>query len=327
MRKPLLVVVVVFALSLAVAAEAAQAPARIDLPDGFQPEGIAAGRGHELFVGSIPTGDVVRLNAKTGRRATVVHAPTGRAAIGLKADGRRRLFVAGGPTGKAFVYSLRTGAGLKEFQLAPTGAPTFVNDVALTRKAAYFTDSRRASLYVVRTSLSGARELPLKGLVLAEGNNLNGIVAAGGGRLLAVQSNTGTLWRIGARSGNAKVVALGGATLGERRRAAPPRTHALRRPEPPEQDRGRAAQPPPDGGQGAFHDHEPRVRRPDHDRPQRRVAVRGQRPLRHCGDPGDGLLGHARDQAGGEEALSAPVTGCGAAVKNTSSTWPLGLRR
>lgn len=41
-------------------------PDRLDLPDGWQPEGIAAGRGTDLYVGSIPTGAVLRLDARTG---------------------------------------------------------------------------------------------------------------------------------------------------------------------------------------------------------------------------------------------------------------------
>ncbi|HWC26416.1 MAG TPA: hypothetical protein VG474_07530 [Solirubrobacteraceae bacterium] len=201
-------------LVAAAGAGGAAFPDRIELPDGWQPEGIAAGRGHDLFVGSIPTGAVLRVDARTGARRVVVQGGEGRAAIGLKADRRGRLFVAGGPTGRAFVYDARSGADLASFQLAPPGAETFVNDVALTRRAAYFTDSRRAVLYVVDTDLSGARELPLQGFEMQPGFNLNGIVAARHGRtLLAVQSNTGHVWRIDASTGTAMRVDLGGATL------------------------------------------------------------------------------------------------------------------
>jgi hypothetical protein len=218
-------------------AGAAAFPARIDLPDGFRPEGIAAGRGATLYVGSIPTGAVRRIDARTGATTEVVPAHEGRAAIGLKLergarrdrghrrghrarashhgrDNRRdRLFVSGGPTGKAFVYDARSGADLAQIQLAPAGAETFVNDVALTGRAAYFTDSRRAVLYVVDENLRRARELGLPGFPLAAGNNLNGIAAAGKRTLLAIQSNTGALWRIDAKTGANEKVDLGGATL------------------------------------------------------------------------------------------------------------------
>ena len=70
---------------------------------------------------------------------------------------RNRLFVAGGATGKAFVYDAATGADLASYQLAPAGtAVTFVNDVVVTSKAAYFTDSRNQQLYVLPLGRHGA---------------------------------------------------------------------------------------------------------------------------------------------------------------------------
>lgn len=215
MRARVLVAIAAIAvLSGAAGAGAAAFPDRIDLPDGWQPEGIATGRGHELFVGSIPTGAVWRIDARTGDGEPLVNGGAGRAAIGLKVDNRNRLFVAGGPTGEAFVYDARTGADLAELQLAPAGEPTFVNDVVVTREAAYFTDSQRPVLYVVDADLAGARELPLEGFVMAPGFNLNGIVAAPDGRtLIAAQSATGMLWRIDAATGAAQAIDLGGATL------------------------------------------------------------------------------------------------------------------
>jgi sugar lactone lactonase YvrE len=213
--RPLIAIVAALLLVGAAGAAGAAFPDRIELPDGWQPEGIATGRGHDLYVGSIPTGAVLRIDARTGERETVVQpAPGERAAIGLKVDNRERLFVAGGPTGKAFVYDADSGALLAAFQLAPAGAATFVNDVALTREAAYFTDSQRGVLYVVDSDLSGARELPLQGFDLRPGFNLNGIVASPNGRtLVAVQSNEGRLWRIDARTGESEVIDLGGETL------------------------------------------------------------------------------------------------------------------
>ena len=206
-------------LGAAGAAGAASGPAHIDLPDGWQPEGIAAGRGHDLYVGSIPTGDVRRVHARTGAQETAVDAPAGRQAIGLKVEWRRdhkgksgkakaskrrradRLWVAGGRTGDGYVYDARTGATLKVFDF--TGlADTFVNDVVLTKRAAYFTDSRRPVLYVAERDLGGSAELALPDIPPAAGNNLNGI-AYGRGVLLAVQGNVGALWRIDPETGAA----------------------------------------------------------------------------------------------------------------------------
>lgn len=190
-------------------------PDRIDLPDGWQPEGIAAGRRSSLYVGSIPTGAVLRADARTGTTETVVAPREGRAAIGLKVDRRERLFVAGGPTGKAFVYDGRTGRDLGEFQLAPAGdADTFVNDVALTRRTAYFTESRRSAIYAVDTRLRSARTIALPDIPDEEGNNLNGIVATPDeATLLGVQGNAGRLWKIDPATGRSVQVDLGGAAL------------------------------------------------------------------------------------------------------------------
>src|SRR5919108_325970 len=85
------------ALALAVVAPgvatARPFPGLIGLPDGFQPEGIASGRGTSLYVGSIPTGAVWRGDARSGRGAVLVPPHEGRAAIGIKVDRRNRIFV------------------------------------------------------------------------------------------------------------------------------------------------------------------------------------------------------------------------------------------
>src|SRR3954469_8094058 len=113
-----IVAALVALVSLAVVATAvAQSPPRrLSLPNGWQPEGIAAGAGNALDVGSIPTGAVIRVDARTGRRRVVVPARDGPAGPGRKAVGGR-LFVSGAATGKPWVYSLRTGRQLAAYQL------------------------------------------------------------------------------------------------------------------------------------------------------------------------------------------------------------------
>jgi len=208
-------------------AGAATYPDLIRLPDGWQPEGIAAGRGSSLYVGSIPTGAIWKADARTGEGEVLVPPRPGeRNAIGIEVDRRNRLFVAGGPTGKAFVYDAATGADLASYQLAPVGtAVTFVNDVAVTDKAAWFTDSRNQQLYAVPLGRHGGlpdpdevRVLPLTGELAytpaTTDVDLNGIVAAKDGRvLLAVQTSTGKLFRINPRTGRTREVDLGGTTL------------------------------------------------------------------------------------------------------------------
>jgi sugar lactone lactonase YvrE len=213
MRRSIAALVTLGALIVVAVAAAATFPSRIELPGGWQPEGIAAGPGDTLYVGSIPTGAVRKVNARTGQSRTLVRGGDGRQAIGLEAVGRR-LFVAGGPTGKAFVYSTRTGRPVVDFQLTPAGEGTFVNDVAVTGEAAYFTDSRQQVLHVLPRDLSSPRDLPLPDIPLQGEFNLNGIVATpDGDTLIAVQSEAGLLWRIDAATGRATKIDLGGSTV------------------------------------------------------------------------------------------------------------------
>jgi sugar lactone lactonase YvrE len=214
MRRKTAVALVALASLVIVAHAVAQSfPARIDLPRGWQPEGIASGTGNTLYVGSIPTGAVARVDARTGRARVLVAGRQGRAATGLKAA-NGRLFVAGAGTGRAWVYSARTGRQLGAFRLAPSGADTFVNDVVVTPQGAWFTDSRRMVLYRVPLDLGSPRTLTVTGIPLQAGNNLNGIVATRDGKsLIAVQTNAGALWRIDPATGRGTRIDLGGASV------------------------------------------------------------------------------------------------------------------
>ncbi len=134
-------------------------------------------------------------------------------------DDRGRLFVAGGPTGKGFVYDATTGVLIRELQLATGGGATFVNDVAVTKRAAWFTDSNRAVLYRLPLSKNGApaaaaQAVPLTGdFQLASGFNLNGIDTTPNGKtLVVVQSGTGKLFRV-TTAGVTTEIDLGGATV------------------------------------------------------------------------------------------------------------------
>jgi hypothetical protein len=218
MKRLLAVLVAVLAVASAIAAVAvaSKGPEKIPLPDGYRPEGIAAGRGGSVFVGSIPTGRVLQIDTKTGAQDEAVPARDGHAAIGLKYDRRAdRLFVSGGPTGKAFVYDASSGAELAAFQLTPAGQPTFINDVVLTKRFAYLTDSLQPVIYAVRRDLSGVQPIALTGFPMTPGqNNLNGIEAVRKGRLLlAIQSSEGVLWRIKRSDGSHVPVDLHGAEV------------------------------------------------------------------------------------------------------------------
>src|SRR5688572_92631 len=101
-RKYLFVLLVVtLASALIGATMTAPFPESIPLQAGFQPKGIASENGNTLFVSSIPTGDIYRIDLITGQAEPFITDESGPVAIGLKYDSRSGLlFVAGGPTGK-----------------------------------------------------------------------------------------------------------------------------------------------------------------------------------------------------------------------------------
>jgi sugar lactone lactonase YvrE len=220
MMRRMLVLTAIAAVAASSAALAKTAfPETIALPSGWQPEGIAVGDGTTFYVGSIPMGAVYRGDLRTGTGAQFIAGVAGRAAIGLEYD-RGRLFVAGGSTGKGFVYNARTGALIRELQLATGGGATFVNDVVVTKQAAFFTDSNRAVLYRLPLSKNGvpgqsAPSVMLTGdFQLQPGFNLNGIDAtADGKRLVVVQSGPGLLFRVNPTTGVTRSIDLGGATV------------------------------------------------------------------------------------------------------------------
>jgi sugar lactone lactonase YvrE len=219
MRRRIAAVLALAALALPVlAGDAGAAPASwpevIPLPDGYRPEGVASAGGTSVYVGSIPTGAVSLVDVRTGSVHPLVPAREGRAAIGLEEAGGL-LFVAGGPTGKAFVYDARTGGDVAEVALTAAGSNTFVNDVVVSHGTAWFTDSRSLTLWAVDTTKFEATPLPLTGIELTPGNNLNGIEAGPGGQVLyAIQSSTGTLFEIDPTTGVA-TARLGGLTNGD----------------------------------------------------------------------------------------------------------------
>jgi sugar lactone lactonase YvrE len=192
-------------------------PQVIQLPTGFQPEGIEVGRGTTFYVGSVANAAIYRGNLRTGKGGILVSGATGKSATGIEFDNHNRLWVAGASTGGATVYNASTGAVIKTYSFAT--APTFINDVVVTRNAAYFTDSQKAVLYKVPIggggALGAAQTIPLGAdFVLASGFNLNGIDATPNGKtLVAVQTNTGRLFTINPSTGVAHLIALGGESV------------------------------------------------------------------------------------------------------------------
>ena len=108
---------------------------------------------------------------------------------------------------------------MRELQLATGGGATFVNDVVVTKRAAWFTDSNRAVLYRLPLTKNGrpataAQAVALTGdFQLAPGFNLNGIDATPNGKtLVTVQSGTGKLFTV-TPAGVTTEIDLGGPTV------------------------------------------------------------------------------------------------------------------
>ena len=187
---------------------------RIALPVGFQPEGIAIGRAPVVYSGSRVSGDIFAADLRTGQGRVIVPGG-GIPALGMKLDGSR-LFVAGGGSGTGRVVDVRRGVVLRTFALT-TSTTTFVNDVVLGKRYAWFTDSLQPQLYRVdrRGRSTAVTTVPLGGAwEQTAGNNANGITLTPDGRaLLVVQSSTGFLFRVDPGTGVATRVDLGSTLL------------------------------------------------------------------------------------------------------------------
>ena len=206
---------------LPVSAKAESFPDVIQLPVGLRPEGIATGRGSTFYVGSLADGAILRGDLRTGQSSVFVSGQSGMVTVGLGFDQRNnRLFAAGGPTGLGRVFDARTGDLLKSYPLAVPG--NFINDVIVTRDAAYFTNSSQALLYRLPFGSDGS--LPAESAVeimtlsgdwiQVPGFNANGIEATNNGKVLVVVNSTlGKLFKVDPRSGVAQEIDLGGESV------------------------------------------------------------------------------------------------------------------
>lgn len=209
-------------LAFAAPASAQSYPETIPLPNGFAPEGIASGLGSTLYTGSLAGQGIYRFDARTGEGDIFIEGTEGQPYVGMKHSTRLNvLFVAGGASGRAFAFDAADGELLGTWQLAPEDE-AFINDVIVTGRAAYFTDSRSARFFALPIAPDGSlpaedgfQEVALSGdWEQVEGFNSNGIAASGGGRtLIIVNSTTGILYAVNPATGEASAIDLGGETV------------------------------------------------------------------------------------------------------------------
>ena len=193
-------------------------PEIIPLPVGFYPEGIAIGDGHTAYVGSLASGSIYQADLRTGEGNVLVTGSPGLLAVGLDVDRRSGyLFVSGGFSGDARVYDTKTGQLVADLPLG--GA--FINDVIVTREAAFFTDSFVPQIFKVPLTSKGAPSGPL--VVLPLGGdwdnemgeiNANGIVAtANNSTLIVVNYYSGLIYNVDPDTGYSTEMDLGGVEV------------------------------------------------------------------------------------------------------------------
>ncbi|NUT36557.1 MAG: superoxide dismutase [Hamadaea sp.] len=190
-------------------------PEVIDLPDGWNPEGIAIS-GTSFYVGSIATGSIYKGSLLTGRGATFVQGPPGGHLIGLEIDCHNRIWACTGPNGGAIVYDGFTGAKLAEYDFGGV----FVNDAKATDSAVYFTDSYTDKLSVVPLARDGGlpgqdavTSITLPGGLGETDAFNNGIESTPDGRLIIVQMVAGRLLTFDPGTSAVQQVDLGGASV------------------------------------------------------------------------------------------------------------------
>ncbi|HSL25727.1 MAG TPA: hypothetical protein VLA54_05530 [Acidimicrobiia bacterium] len=209
MRRLMVPVLVLGLIFVATAGSASPSPVVIVLPGANSAEGIATGAGSVFYAGELLTGDVFRGDLRSGDVERFINAPGGRQALGLKVDlSHDLLFVAGGFSGQGFVYDLGTGAAVADFSLG-----IVINDVVVTRDAAWFTDSAQPHIYRVPIGPGGTLGSPSTLVVQGPAANtgfafnLNGIAATPNGQTLIVaHSGLGALFTVDPGSGVSSLI-------------------------------------------------------------------------------------------------------------------------
>ena len=197
------------------------------------PEGITAA-GDTFYVTSTSDGAVFRGTVRSPDVSVFLpggaDGRTGAAGIDVTDeddlnDRANYLVIAGGATGKVWVYDANSADLVATFTNGLGTDATFLNDVAIADNGdAYVTDSRSPALYRIPFEQMTARtqDGPLETFVsfdgtpfaYGEGFNANGIVENDDdSALIVVQSSTGNLYRIDKTSKEVTQVDLGGATL------------------------------------------------------------------------------------------------------------------
>ena len=243
------ILAIVFSTLLMGAAAQKNWPEAIEIPVGFEAEGIELGKGHEFFVGanslsslfglpffgiplepSLLAGAIYKGNLRTGKGA-ILSPPTGKSVSGLSYDPRTNYLYAA--TGLGFgdasgnftfteqgvtVYDASNGDIIREITFGD-GMGITINDCLVTRRGVYCTDSFNPDLYKVVLEKGGrlplipvVEKISMSGFGMVPGFNANGLVGKFDGKqLVIVNISTGVLYRVDTATGEASPLEIEGA--------------------------------------------------------------------------------------------------------------------
>ncbi|HEX8496966.1 MAG TPA: hypothetical protein VF661_07205, partial [Actinomycetales bacterium] len=190
------------------------------LPTGFRPEGIAAGPGNTVFAGSVGDGSIVSADVRTGAVRAVVLGVTGRSVRGMQYDPRSGLlWVAGNDQGTAKIFAVNPRSKkIVRTVVVPGGQ--FLNDLVVTSRALWVTDSRVDRLTKVSLTSSGQPTSAAPGFLLLTGawpksmpdaNGANGIRALSDGSFVLNNSSRGGLYVVDPMTGATTVIPVTGS--------------------------------------------------------------------------------------------------------------------
>jgi hypothetical protein len=194
-------------------------PDSVALPVGTQPEGITSGPGATFYVGSVADGRIVTGNLRTGAVRTLLPGAEGRSLRGLFFDHRTGLVWAVGSlgdVGHVWAVGARSGRVVSDTVVPGAG---FLNDLVVTRRAVWVTDSGVGRLTVVRLTRHGRPSgAPAEFVTLVgdwppspEGTfNANGIRKLPHGPIVLNNSRVGGLWQVDPHSGTTRQIPVTG---------------------------------------------------------------------------------------------------------------------
>lgn len=199
----------------------ADGPARSQpLPRGLRPEGITSGPGDRFYVGSLANGRIVTGHLGDAASGTEVLWPgaSGRSLRGLYWDRRTGLVWAVGNRGDAaYVWAIDASSGSVMHRFAVPGG-VFLNDLVVTRRAVYVTDSYVDRITVIALRADGHPSVSRPSFVTLGGLwpgpdgvfKANGVRALPDGSLVMNHDRVGGLWRVHPTTGAATRIPVDG---------------------------------------------------------------------------------------------------------------------